>query len=159
MAVPHHMPSRRDRTIASCGREPSAVHRACRGLISRLGRDRAPCLPGDGSAHRRGRPAPPTPEDRSMTPTLRREATAATIGGALWALLPVVFGLAPLEDTERGSLAFVAVTAAAWLFAVLPLALLLAGIAGLRRSLGDDAGRLGLTGLVVTAVGLAAMLA
>ena len=61
-----------------------------------------------------------------------------------------------IDDVEFGSLSFVAVAASYWIFAVLPPALIVAGLAALRRALGADAG-LGAAGIVVSAVGIGAM--
>src|SRR3954454_5493592 len=91
----------------------------------------------------------------SMT-AVPRAATAAALGGALWALVPVPFGLADPTGVERGTLSFVAVTAVVWMCGALSLALLLVGVAGLRPALPH--GRLGTAGVAVTLVGLAAML-
>ena len=90
------------------------------------------------------------------TTTVQRSGTAGLVGGALWALLPVVF-LVHLEDTARGSLAFVAVAAAAWAVGVLSLVLLLIAVARLRAGLEDGGGRLGTVGVVVSGVALLAM--
>lgn len=93
------------------------------------------------------------------TPTdvIVRRARIGTVGGALWALLPVAWSVANISDAEFGSLAFIGVAASYWLFAVLPPLLVLAGVTALRRALGDRAGRLGTAGPVVFGVGLAAM--
>jgi hypothetical protein len=60
-----------------------------------------------------------------------------------------------LEDTARGSLAFVAVAAAAWVVGVLSLVLLVVAVARLRATVGR--GRLGTAGVVVSALALLAM--
>jgi hypothetical protein len=91
----------------------------------------------------------------STTP-LPRAAAAATLGGALWALVPVAFGLADPTELERGTLSFVAVTAVVWICGVLSLALLLVGVTALRPALGRT--RLGTAGVAISAVGLVAML-
>jgi hypothetical protein len=91
------------------------------------------------------------------TTTVQRGGTAGLVGGALWALLPVVFTATHLEDTQRGTLSFAAVAVAYWAVGVLPLLLLLAGLRGLRRELADGAGRLGAAGVVVSGVALLAM--
>jgi hypothetical protein len=90
------------------------------------------------------------------TTSVQRGGTAGLVGGALWALLPVVF-LVSLEDTERGSLAFVAVATAFWVVGALSLVLLLVAVARLRAGLADGGGRLGTVGVVVSGVGLLAM--
>jgi len=91
------------------------------------------------------------------TTTVSRTATAGLVGGALWALLPVAWSLTVLDDVERGTLSWFAVAASYWIFAVLPPALILAGLTALRRALGDDAGRVGGIGMAVAACGMAAM--
>jgi hypothetical protein len=78
------------------------------------------------------------------------------LGGALWILLPVAWALATPEDAPYGSLSFVAVAASFWIFGVLPTALLAVSATMLRRVLAGT-GRLGLTGVVLAAVGYAAM--
>ena len=55
------------------------------------------------------------------TTTVRPTGTAAVVGGVLWALLPVIFTATHLDDIQRGTLAFVAVAAAYWVFGVLPM--------------------------------------
>lgn len=91
------------------------------------------------------------------TTTVSRAATTGLLGGGLWALLPVTWAVVTITDVEFGTLAFVAVAASYWIFGVFGPALLLAGVSALRRALGDSAGRVGLAGLIVTAVGYAAM--
>ena len=91
------------------------------------------------------------------TTTVQRGGTAGLVGGALWALLPVVF-MVHLEDTARGTLAFVAVAAAAWAVGALSLVLLLVGLSRLRAGLVDGGGRLGAVGVVVSGLALLAML-
>jgi hypothetical protein len=90
------------------------------------------------------------------TPVARR-ARIGAVGGAMWALLPIAWGLVSLEDTEYGSFQFVAVAAAFWLFGVLPPVLLVVGHLALRDSLGTAGGRPGRVGIPVAATGLAAM--
>ena len=91
------------------------------------------------------------------TTTVSRAATTGLIGGALWALLPVAWASARLEDVPSGTLSWFGVVAVYWIFPVLAPLLIVVGLTALRRALGDDAGRLGLTGIVVSAVGTAAM--
>jgi hypothetical protein len=91
----------------------------------------------------------------STTP-IPRGAAAATLGGTLWALVPLAFGLADPTALERGTLSFVAVLAGVWICGALSLALLLAGLVGLRPVLGQ--GRLADAGLLTSAVALLAML-
>jgi hypothetical protein len=93
------------------------------------------------------------------TTTVQRGATAGLLGGALWAFLPVVLTVTHLSDLARGGLSFIAVAIAVWAVGVLPLGLLMIGLAGLRASLVDGAGRLATAGIVVTGLGLLAMLA
>jgi hypothetical protein len=91
-----------------------------------------------------------------MSMTTAQRGTAGLVGGALWALLPVVLTTAHLDDTSRGSMSFVAVAVAYWAVGVLPLALLLVGLSGLRATVG--AGRLGTAGIAVSGLALVAML-
>ena len=91
------------------------------------------------------------------TTTVQRGGTAGLIGGALWALLPVAFTAAHIEDTPRGTLSFAAVAVSYWVVGVLSLLLLLVGLSGLRGALRDGAGRLGTAGIGVSAVALLAM--
>jgi hypothetical protein len=93
-----------------------------------------------------------------MSSTTVRSGTPALVGGTLWALLPVVFTLAPIEDTARGTLSFLAVAIAYWAVGILSLLLLLVGLSGLRGALGGTTGRLGTTGLAVSGLALVAML-
>jgi hypothetical protein len=92
----------------------------------------------------------------STTP-VSRAATTGLVGGALWALLPVAWSLAALDDFERGTLSWFAVAASYWIFPVLPPALIVAGLVALRRTLGDGAGRAGRIGIAVAACGMGAM--
>jgi hypothetical protein len=89
--------------------------------------------------------------------TASRPAGLGLLGGALWALLPAAWAVANPKDAAFDGLAFVAVAASMWLFAVLPPALLAAGATALHRALGATAGRVGVTGLVVAGLGYAAM--
>jgi hypothetical protein len=91
------------------------------------------------------------------TTTVSRAATAGLVGGALWALLPVAWSVASVDDVAFGSLSFVAVAASYWIFAVLPPALIVAGLVALRRALGPEAGRVGAVGLITAMAGMAAM--
>ena len=91
------------------------------------------------------------------TTTVTRAATAGLVGGALWALLPLAWSLVSVDDVEFGTLAFVGVAASYWIFAVLPPALIVAGLVALRRALGADAGRVGVVGLALAMAGTAAM--
>src|SRR3954447_7864730 len=90
------------------------------------------------------------------TTTIRRGATAGMVGGALWALMPAGFLLADIQSTHRGTLEFVAVATATWLFAVLPLALLLVALRGTVAALAP--GALLTTATAFCGVGLVAML-
>ena len=89
--------------------------------------------------------------------TVPRRATLGLVGGALWVLLPLAWSLVSLEDQEFGTLAFVAVAASYWIFAVLPPALLVVGHTALRSALGAGAGKAGATGIVLACLGLGAM--
>jgi hypothetical protein len=96
-------------------------------------------------------------EAMSTTIATYRAGTAAVTGGVLWALQPVVFTTAHLEDTQHGTLSFAAVAVMYWVVGVLPLLLLLVGLSGLRRALGAGAGKLGALGIVVSGLALLAM--
>src|SRR3712207_7947896 len=91
------------------------------------------------------------------TTTAFRAATIGMIGGALWALLPVAWSFANLDDVEYGTLDFFAVAFSYWIFLVLAPALIVVGRTDLYRALGPTAGRTGRTGMVVAGAGLAAM--
>jgi hypothetical protein len=91
------------------------------------------------------------------TTTVSRAATTGLVGGALWALLPVAWKVANVSDFDYGTLSYTAVTVSYWIFAVLPPALIVAGLVALRRSLGANAGRAGTVALVLSMAGLAAM--
>ncbi|MCW2637505.1 MAG: rane protein of unknown function [Blastococcus sp.] len=91
------------------------------------------------------------------TTTVSPAATTGMAGGALWALLPVAWAAASFDDVEFGTLAWFGVAAAAWIFAVLPPALIAVGLTALRRALGDGTPRIARAGIVVSAVGLASM--
>jgi len=93
----------------------------------------------------------------STTTTVERGAKAGMVGGALWLLLPAAMAVS-LEDVESGTVSYVAVAASHWIFAVLPLALLLAGLAALRAVLSGRAGRAGTAGIAMSALGMVAML-
>jgi hypothetical protein len=69
-----------------------------------------------------------------MSTTIRRGATAAMVGGALWALLPAAFSIHP-EPGKPGTLVFVAGVLVTWLFAVIAPALLLFGVRGATAAL------------------------
>jgi hypothetical protein len=75
----------------------------------------------------------------------------------LWFLLPVAWAVAAPDSAEYTGLSSAAVLTSFWLCLVIGPALLVAGIVALRRALGGTAGRVGSTGLVVAAVGYAAM--
>jgi hypothetical protein len=94
---------------------------------------------------------------QATPPTVARRAGLGTAGAALWVLLPVAWGIAELGDQEYGSLAFVAVAASYWIFAVLPPVLLVVGHTALRASLGTSAGRLGAAGILLASSGLGGM--
>ncbi len=91
------------------------------------------------------------------TTTNSRPATIGLVGGALWALLPVAWSVASLEDAEFGTLQFVAVAASYWIFLTLAPLLVIAGIVALQRTLGPDVGRVARAGFVVAAAGMGAM--
>lgn len=89
--------------------------------------------------------------------TLAGPATLGALGGLLWMLLPAAWAVASLEEQERGGLSFVAVAVVDVVFLVLAPALIVLGVAALRRALGTAAGRAGRTGMVLATLGLAAM--
>ena len=90
------------------------------------------------------------------TPT-PRAATAGLIGGALYALFPVAWNATNGTDVEFGSTSFVAVMASYWIFGVVAPALIVVGLAVLRRALGTAAGKVGTVGLVGSMIGLSGM--
>jgi hypothetical protein len=71
------------------------------------------------------------------------------VGGALWALLTVAWSVVTVDDVEFGTLAFVAVAASYWVFAVLPPVLIVAGLVALRGALGSAAGRIARSGFAL----------
>jgi hypothetical protein len=79
------------------------------------------------------------------------------VGGLLWALFPLSTAFVSLEDTQTGTLAYLATAASYWLMAVLPLLLLVVGQMGLRAIYGRDFGRLGKAGILVSSAALALM--
>jgi hypothetical protein len=91
----------------------------------------------------------------STTPAPRATGLAM-LGGALWTLLPVAWWVASPDDSDYTGISQVAVIASFWIFLVLAPALLAAAASTLRRAL-VGTGRLGLTGVVVAAVGYGAM--
>lgn len=93
----------------------------------------------------------------TSTTTVAGRATFAAVGGALWMLLPAAWAVAELEDQQFGSLSFVAVAVADWIFLVLAPVLIVVGVTALRAVLGTAAGRVGGTGMVLAALGLGAM--
>lgn len=84
-------------------------------------------------------------------------ARAGMLGGILWALLPLGFISVSIQDAQPGTPGHVAVAALYWLLAVLPLALLLVGLAGLRAQHGETYGRLGKAGFLISFAALALM--
>ena len=88
---------------------------------------------------------------------IRWGGTAGMVGGLLWVSFPLSTALVSLEDTQPGTLAYVATAASYWLMAVLPLLLLLVGLMGLRALIGGADGRLGKVGFLVSFVALALM--
>lgn len=88
---------------------------------------------------------------------VRWGALAAMVGGALWALFPFGTPLANIE--ESGTPAYAISVAYDWLMAVLPLFLLLVGLAMLYISQRGAYGRLGKVGFPVSILALGAMFA
>jgi hypothetical protein len=86
-----------------------------------------------------------------------RRASLATTGAVLWTLSSIVWGISDLEAQEVGTLRFVAVAVAWWVFMVLPPALLVVGHTALRTALRPAPGKVGLAGLVVAGLGLGSM--
>ena len=91
------------------------------------------------------------------TMSVSRAATTGLVGGALYLLFPLAWNLANVTDVEYGTLSFVAVAASYWIFGVVAPALVVVGLAALRRDLGPDAGKVGAAGIVLSMIGLGAM--
>ncbi|UOY03660.1 hypothetical protein [Blastococcus sp. PRF04-17] len=91
------------------------------------------------------------------TDTVARRARSGAIGGGLWLLLPAVWAAAELGEQEFGSLGFVAVAVADWIFLVLAPVLIVVGHTALRASLGPGVSRIGRTGVALGALGLGAV--
>jgi hypothetical protein len=62
--------------------------------------------------------------------SIRPGATAAMVGGALWALLPAAWSIDSGQVPSRGTLAFLASVLVTWVFAALAPALLLIALRG-----------------------------
>lgn len=88
---------------------------------------------------------------------VRWGALAAMVGGALWALFPFGTPIANIE--ESGTAGYAASVAYGWLMGVLPLLLLLVGVAILYLSQRGVHGRLGKVGFPVSILALGAMFA
>jgi hypothetical protein len=82
---------------------------------------------------------------------------AGIIGGLLWALFPLATVLVDMSNTQPGSLNHLAAAGVYWLMAVLPLLLLLIGLAGLRALSSGAYGRLANVGFLVSFLALALM--
>lgn len=82
-------------------------------------------------------------------------ALAAMLGGAMWALFP--FGTPIAESAEPGTSAYPASVAYYGLMAVIPLLLLLVGLAGLYVGQRGNYGRLGRVGFPVSILALGLM--
>jgi hypothetical protein len=89
--------------------------------------------------------------------TVSRRASLATTGAVLWTLSSAVWAVSDLEAQEFGTLRFVAVAVAWWVFMVLPAALLVVGHSALRAALTPGLGKVALGGIVVAAIGLGSM--
>lgn len=89
--------------------------------------------------------------------THTRRARLGTLGGAMWALSSGAWAISDLGPQEFGSLRFVAVAVSWWIFMVLPPVLLVLGHVALRAALGPSVGRVGTGGLLLSALGIAAM--
>jgi hypothetical protein len=97
------------------------------------------------------------PAARVSQPALSRRASLATTGAVLWTLSSAVWAISDLEVQEFGSLRFVAVAVAWWVFLVLPTALLIVGHTALRAALAPGLGKVGRGGILAAAIGLGAM--
>lgn len=88
---------------------------------------------------------------------IRWGGLAAAIGGLLWALFPLGEVFVSTHDTQPGTPAHLAAEAVDWLMAVVPLLLLIVGLAALHTLHRRDYGRLGHAGFFVCFAGLALM--
>lgn len=84
-------------------------------------------------------------------------ALAAMVGGAMWALFPFGTPLASIE--EAGTSAYAASVAYFWLMAVVPLLLLMVGLAGIHAAQIGTYGRLGRVGFPMSILALGLMFA
>lgn len=84
-------------------------------------------------------------------------AWSGMLGGILWAVLPLGTVAVDIQDARPGTLVHLASATVYWLLAVLPLALLLVGLVGLRALHAETYGRLGNAGFLVSFAGLALM--
>ena len=88
---------------------------------------------------------------------LRLARTASIVGGLLWACLPPVFVYADRGLDQPATAGFALAATSMWLVGVVSLLLLLLGLAHLQWIGRDRMGRLGETGVVVSALALGAM--
>jgi hypothetical protein len=86
-----------------------------------------------------------------------RRAGLGTVGAVLWTVSSGVWAVSDLEVQEFGSLRFVAVAVAWWICMVLAPALVVVGHTALKTALGPALGKVGRVGIVLSAIGLAAM--
>jgi len=89
---------------------------------------------------------------------VRWGAWAGVLGGLLWSLFPLAIVVVSIEDTQPGTLTHLSAAVVYWLMAVLPLLLLLVGLAGLRALHSSAYGRLGNVGFLVSFLALVLML-
>jgi hypothetical protein len=96
---------------------------------------------------------------RTTTPpsTITRRARLATVGAVLWTLSSGIWAISELEAQEFGTLAFVAVALSWWIGMVLAPALLVLGHTALRTALGPAVGKVGVIGVVLSAIGIGSM--
>ena len=93
----------------------------------------------------------------SQPSLLRWSRTASIVGGLLWACLPPVFVYTAGGLDKPATAGFALAAISMWLVGVVSLLLLLLGLAHLRWIGGDRLGRLGVAGLLVSALALGAM--
>jgi hypothetical protein len=88
---------------------------------------------------------------------IRWAAPAAIVGGLLWALFPLGTVFVDLDEKQLGTLAYLATAALYWLMAVVPLLLLLVGLAAMHAMSKTSYGRLGNAGFLVSFAALSLM--
>jgi hypothetical protein len=93
----------------------------------------------------------------SQPSLLRLSRTASIVGGLLWVCLPPVFVYTARGLDKPATAEFAPAAISMWLVGVVSLLLLLLGLAHLRWIGGERLGRLGVAGLLVSALALGAM--